>query len=159
MPNYSKGAIYTIRCLNDPNIYVGSTIQPLSVRMGQHRKDYAKNKILGKNKEIVKDIKDWKIELHELYPCLSRKELCRREGQIIREIGTLNKSIAGRTKQEYYIDNIDKCKEKNKKFRTNNKDYNKEYNNKNKERKKQWYIKHKLLKSLKNNEIKITITE
>ena len=53
MPDYSKGKIYTIRCLNDSNVYVGSTIQSLAVRMGGHRTAYSKNKILGRNKEIV----------------------------------------------------------------------------------------------------------
>ena len=117
MPDYSKGVVYTIRCLNDPNIYVGSTIQPLSVRMGGHRKAYVKNKVLGFNKEIVKDINDWKIELHELFPCLTRQELHRREGEVIREIGTLNKNIAGRTGKEYYIDNIETIKEKSKEYK------------------------------------------
>jgi len=136
MPDYSKGVIYTIRCLNDPNVYVGSTIQSLSVRMGGHKKDYVKNKVLGKNKEIVKDINDWKIELHELYPCLTKQELHRREGEVIREIGTLNKCIAGRTKNEYYIDNINKIKEKY----TEYKEINAE---KIKIQKKQHYEKHK----------------
>jgi len=117
MPDYSKGVIYTIRCLNDPNVYVGSTIQSLAVRMGGHRKDYYKNKVLGKYKEIVKDIKDWKIELYEVYPCLNKQELLRREGQIIRLLGTLNKCIAGRTQREYYIDNIETIKEKSKEYK------------------------------------------
>jgi len=122
MPDYSKGVIYTIRCLNDPNVYVGSTIQSLSVRMGGHRKAYVKNKVLGLNKEIVKNIDDWKIELYELCPCLTRQELHRREGEVIREIGTLNKCIAGRTKNEYYIDNINKIKEYGKEYYIDNKD-------------------------------------
>ena len=111
MPDYSKGKIYTIRSLNDPNIYVGSTIQSLAVRMGGHRLDYAKNKVLGHHKEIVIDINDWKIELHELFPCNTKQELHRREGEVIRQLGTLNKCIAGRTSKEYYADNINKFKE------------------------------------------------
>ena len=102
MPNYQLGKIYTIRSLSSPDIYVGSTIQSLAVRMGGHRRTYEKNKGLGKNKEIVKDISEWNIELHELYPCNTRQELHRREGEVIREIGTLNKCIAGRTDKERY---------------------------------------------------------
>jgi len=108
MPDYSKGKIYTIRCLNDPHVYVGSTIQSLAVRMGGHRIAYEKNNVLGLNKEIVKNITEWKIELHELFPCNTNQELHHREGQIIREIGTLNKQIAGRTAKEWYIDNAKK---------------------------------------------------
>jgi len=144
MPDYSKGVIYTIRCLNDPNVYVGSTIQKLSVRMGGHRSSYVQNKVLGLNKEIVKDINDWKIELHELYPCLTKQELVRREGEVIREIGTLNKCIAGRTKKEYDIENIDKRKQYWIKNADNIKKQRKEYRNDNvdklKEVSKEYYI-------------------
>ena len=39
MPDYSKGKIYTIRNKNDPSlIYVGSTIQSLAKRLGEHRR-------------------------------------------------------------------------------------------------------------------------
>jgi len=126
MPDYSKGVIYTIRCLNDPNVYVGSTIQPLAVRMGGHRKDYVKNECLGKNKLIVKDIEDWKIELYEVYPCLNKQELYRREGEVIRQLGTLNKCIAGRTQKEYRNDNIEKIKENEKQYYIKNADKIKE---------------------------------
>jgi len=73
MPDYLKGEIYNTRFLNDPNIHVGSTIQSLAVCMGEHRNDYKKNQVLGLNKEIVKDIAEWKIELHELFPCNTNK--------------------------------------------------------------------------------------
>jgi hypothetical protein len=43
---------------------------------------------------------DWYIELHEVYPCENKQELCKREGEIIREIGTLNSKISGITQQE-----------------------------------------------------------
>jgi len=65
MPNYQFGKIYTIRCLNAPNVYVGSTIQTLAVRMGEHRRAYKMNQVLGLRKEIVKDISEWYIELFE----------------------------------------------------------------------------------------------
>ena len=44
---------------------------------------------------------DFYIELYENYPCNSKEELNKREGEVIREIGTLNSNIAGRTKEEY----------------------------------------------------------
>ena len=38
MPDYSKSKIYTIRNRNDDSlIYVGATVQPLSVRFGGHK--------------------------------------------------------------------------------------------------------------------------
>jgi hypothetical protein len=43
---------------------------------------------------------DWYIELYEVYPCENKQELCKREGEIIREIGTLNSKISGITQAE-----------------------------------------------------------
>ncbi len=60
---------------------------------------------------------DFYIELYEKYPCNDKAELCKREGEIIRQIGTLNKCIAGRTKKEYIQDNVDKVKEYQKTYR------------------------------------------
>ena len=43
MPNYQNSKIYTIRCKTDDSlIYVGSTIQPLSKRMVEHRSKHNK---------------------------------------------------------------------------------------------------------------------
>jgi len=128
MRDYSKGVIYTINCLNQPNdVYVGSTIQLLSVRMRGHKKDYKKNKVLGINKDIVKDINDWVIQLYEVFPCNSRQELCRREGEVIREIGTLNKRVAGRTYKEWRTEFAEEEKQRHRLYREKNKDYHQNY--------------------------------
>ena len=37
------------------------------------------------------------IELIEHYPCKGKEEVCKREGHVIREMETLNSSVAGRT--------------------------------------------------------------
>ena len=124
MPDYQQGKIYTIRCKTDDTlIYVGSTIQPLAKRWGTH-------KVKSKNHQnrliyqtINNDWDDWYIELHSLYPCNSKEELCKKEGEIIREIGTLNIKIEGRTKKEYREDH----KEEIKKWFNDNKEYWKEY--------------------------------
>ncbi len=125
MPDYSKGKIYTIRCKNDPSlIYVGSTIQSLAKRMGGH-KDSKKNKIKYPNHQLytkIEDWKDWYIELYENCPCDNKEELLKREGEIIREIGTLNRSVAGRTKKEWEIDNADKRTKQKKEYHIDNAD-------------------------------------
>ncbi len=111
MPDYSKGKIYTIRCKTDDGlIYVGSTIQSLAKRLGQHKKD-SNNKIKYPNHKLYSKIenwKDWYIELYENYFCNSVEELRKREGEITRQIGTLNRCIAGRTINEWKQDNPDK---------------------------------------------------
>ena len=129
MPDYNKGKIYTIRCRTDETlIYVGSTIQPLSVRIGGHKCD--SRVIKYQNRLIYKTINNnwdnWYIELYEVYPCENKEQLCKREGEVIRGIGTLNSDIAGRTKKEYYENNKDKLldnmKDYSKTYRKNNKD-------------------------------------
>ena len=137
MPDYQNGKIYTIRCRNDNTfIYVGSTTMTLSKRMTEHR--YASKTSNGKLYQSVNgNWGDWYIELYEECPCENKEQLCRREGEIIREIGTLNSEIAGRTakewrgdniekvklaKKEYYENNAEKIKEQAKLYRENNKD-------------------------------------
>jgi hypothetical protein len=123
MPDYNKGKIYTIRCRTDETlIYVGSTIQPLSVRIGGHK--IKSRDIKHQNRLIYKTINnnwdDWYIELYEVYPCENKEQLCKREGEIIREIGTLNYQIAGRSYEEWREDNIDKIKLAQQEYNKNN---------------------------------------
>jgi hypothetical protein len=159
MVNYQLGKIYTVRSLTSPEIYVGSTVAPLCKRMAQHRSDWKNGLIIGLHKEIVYDINEWFIELYELFPCNLKCELEKREGEVIRQIGTLNNRIAGRTNKEWRIDNkdkmkewriknADKIKEENKEYRIENadkiKEQNKEYRIENadkiKEQNKQYRI-------------------
>ena len=124
MPDYNKGKIYTIRCRTDDTlIYVGSTIQPLSVRIGEHKR--RGNNVKYQNILIYKTINnnwdDWYIELYEEYPCENKEQLCKREGEVIRSIGTLNSQIAGRTNKEYYENNKLKLLEQMKDYYNNNK--------------------------------------
>ena len=132
MVKYQNGKIYTIRCRSDDTlIYVGSTSQTLSQRMTQHRSDCKKGRGCSLYDYIVNDDwGDWYIELYEMYPCNQKCELEKREGEIIRQIGTLNKCIAGRTKEEWREDNTEYIKEINKKWREDNAEYIKETNKK-----------------------------
>jgi hypothetical protein len=70
---------------------------------------------------------------YENYPCENEEQLNKREGEIIREIGTVNNYIAGRTLEEYYEDN----KEKRKGYRETNKDKTKSDDEKRKESRKE----------------------
>ena len=130
MPDYSKGKIYTIRCRTDKTlIYVGSTIQPLSVRLGGHK--VRSRDVKYQNMLIYKTINnnwnDWYIELYEEYPCENKEQLCRREGEIIREIGTLNVVINGRTREEYFAENKEIVANKFKIYYQNNREIKLEY--------------------------------
>ena len=132
MPDYSKGKIYTVRChSNDKLVYVGSTIQSLAVRFGGHKcgKSCSLYKYIN-NPENNTSWNEWYMELYELHPCDSKIELMKREGEVIREIATINKV-------GYYIDVKDWRKqyyEKNKEaFTEKSKEYFKEYYETNKE--------------------------
>ena len=123
MIDYQQGKIYTIRCKTDNNlIYVGSTVNTLIRRWYNHKQDTDRrnSKINRTMKEM--GIENFYIELYELYPCNSKIELEKREGEIIRLIGTLNEKVAGRDKHEYYIENIDKIKPNRDKYYAENKE-------------------------------------
>ena len=120
---YKRGKIYTIRCRYDDSlIYVGSTIDTLAKRMGGHRTTPRNNHSTSLYNAVQGDWDNWYIELYEEYPCNNRQELERREGQVIREIGTINKFIAGRMPKERYTDNRDEKLENMKDYYKKNRD-------------------------------------
>ena len=134
MVDYKKGKIYQIKNTIDDDIYVGSTTNTLEGRMKGHKgsAQYTKCKqhmiLYKKMNEYGFD--KFFVELIEEYPCNSKIELGAREGHWIKERGTLNKIIQGRTKQEWnaenkdvkhnwYVNNLDKIREQ----RQNNPNY------------------------------------
>lgn len=115
---YQRGQIYSIRSHQTDFIYIGSTTQPLHKRFHEHKN----SKRYYTSKEIIQ-YTDAYIELIENYPCNSKKELNRREGQHIRNTeNCVNKQLAGRTKKEYCIDNKEEILEMNKEYYYANKD-------------------------------------
>ena len=98
MPGYSKGKIYHVLNSVNSEVYVGSTCQPLSKIMWGHR--YYCNKQDQTFYKFMRDIgrDNFYIELIETYPCSTKEELLAREGYYIRERGTLNVVVAGRSK-------------------------------------------------------------
>ena len=128
MSKYENGKIYKILNNIDDEVYVGSTTQPLSKRIYQHRlasKHCPQYKLYTHMNNLGVD--GFYIEFIESYSCKSKEELCAKEGEWIRKIATLNKVISGRSKQD-----------SDKQWRENNKEYTKElhiqYRENNKER-------------------------
>jgi vacuolar-type H+-ATPase subunit H len=140
MVNYSNGKIYTIRSFKTDLIYVGSTTQSLSVRLGGHKRDY--KHFLNKKCNYVSSFEIFEIddspyiELVFNCPCKSKDELEREEGKYIREITCVNKKVSGRTRKEYREENKEVLKEKFKKYREDNKELIKE-------KKKKYYEENK----------------
>jgi len=108
--NYKNCKIYCIRNFVDDDVYIGSTTQPLSKRMVEHR-SAAKTQPTRSpqlyNKMVELGVENFYIELVEECPCDNSEQLHKREGHYIRELGTLNKVVAGRSKKERYEDNKD----------------------------------------------------
>jgi hypothetical protein len=159
MPDYQKGKIYQIVAPNGSK-YIGSTTQEIHKRLNAHKTRYRSWKD-GKYKYMITcfklfeefGVENCKLELLELYPCNSKKELDTREGVIIKSIECVNKVVPGQDElvwreenredlrsywKTYYINNIDKYIERNKLHYQNNKEYNRErcknYREKNKEK-------------------------
>jgi hypothetical protein len=156
---YQNGKVYKITDTNNTKCYYGSTKKPLIVRYALHLSSYKQFKKGATNKvcsfEIFDEfgIENCDIHLVEEFPCKTKLELKQREGFHQKNNTCVNKNIAGRTKEMYYVDNIDKYREHNKKYRADNyvqfkvygkqyytdnkemfKDYNREYYNANKDK-------------------------
>jgi group I intron endonuclease len=89
--DYSKGLIYGIYCRTNEDFYIGSTTN-LEQRWSTHKamtkhrnRDYFKTK--NKLYEVMEKngIENYYIELIEYYPCNTKRELERREGELQRE--------------------------------------------------------------------------
>jgi hypothetical protein len=172
MADYSKGKIYRIYSPShlEDGEYIGSTIETLSRRMSNHRRNYRQycegNNHFISSFDLLK-YDDARIELIEECPCENREQLLRKEGEYIRGSGKcLNHRIAGRTKIEYHKDNKDvrneyskryyethkeEAKEKIKIYRETHKEKVKEYKKKYRETHKEklkeyqrkWYLEKK----------------
>ena len=140
-----KGKIYKIYSICDDvnEIYYGSTIQPLSNRMGGHRRDYKgweddKTKKYYSSFELFDKygIDKFIIELVESVECNTKEELRAREGFYIKNNECVNKNIAGRSMKEYLKEYRDIHKEQ---ISEQQKPYQKEYRNIHKELIKEKY--------------------
>ena len=132
MSLYNKGKIYKVLNILDNEVYVGSTTQTLSKRLSEHKirtNDTTRHHKLNEHMRSL-GIDNFYIELIENYPCNTKEELCAKEGEWIRSIGTINKIIHGRTIKEWRHDNKDKIQE----YRLQRKDIEKQYRKDNKDK-------------------------
>ena len=113
MPDYSTGKIYIIFSTSKKLLYIGSTTQAISQRLGGHIRDFkcykSGNRYWASSYDVL-ECEDYKIELLEEYPCCNREQLERREGEHIKNYEKdgytiVNNYVAGRTLQQYRLDN------------------------------------------------------
>lgn len=174
---YQNGKIYKLICKNSDLVYIGSTIRSLKARLTMHKslyKIYVMNNGKYCSSFVLFDLdEDVQIELLEEYPCNSKQELLKREGEITKRfLNSVNENIAGRTSKEYYEDNKEKYSEYRKQYYVENKEkyaqyrkeyykdnkekyseYSKKYNEENKEEKKEYMDKYNSEYYQKNREI------
>ena len=144
-----KGIVYKI--VNDINeeIYVGSTVAELKTRFGVHK--------CSARTEKCKDIRLYKlmneigfnhfhIEPLEEIQFEHKKELREKEGEYIRQYGTLNSLIAGRTKDQYRKDEKQNIAIRDKMYTEKNREAvlqrKKDYYDKNRDRMKSQMKRH-----------------
>jgi hypothetical protein len=136
---YKNGKIYKIVDRNNENIYIGSTIQSLNIRLSQHKCVYKRKEngiysfITSFN--IIKN-DDFYIELIEEYPCNNRYELELRERFHIDNNNCVNFIIPTRTIEEWNEENREELLEYHKQ-------YNLEHIDEIKEQMKQHYLEHR----------------
>ena len=98
MVNYQDGKIYKITSPHVDFVYIGSTTQALSKRMGVHR---AKTNVC--NSKIIIDAGNARITLIEEYPCDNKEQLCRREQFFLDRIeakGNKNRAFGNSSPEE-----------------------------------------------------------
>ena len=165
MSKYQNSKIYAIRNTIDNDIYIGSTTTSLCQRMTKHRSAAktrpSMQKVTAKMNELGVD--NFYIELIENFPCENVELLRKREGELIRELGTLNSRIERRTSKEWREENKDIRKEKREKNRDEILKYKKEYREKNREtinkKRMEFYEKNKDIEYQRCKEWKSTKVE
>ena len=121
---------------------MGSTTDTLKSRFWKHRHEQRHSRSGSKLHTKMRELGTacLQIELIEEYPCETKQQLREREGEWIKNIGTLNETISGRTAKTSYEENrevsvqssggkrTEKKKEYNKNYRDNHKEKAQEYN-------------------------------
>lgn len=124
--DYKNGKIYKIVSSQTNKCYVGSTAHKLlNSRLSGHKSSY-KSYLNNTNHyftsfEIIK-YDDCQIVLIENYPCNTEEELQRREGHWIKQLDCVNKFVTRRTRTEYFEDNHEKIKARDRKRHSANKE-------------------------------------
>lgn len=173
--DFSKGKIYKITNDFNDDVYIGSTCDTLVKRYSLHKASKnVENKMKRPLYDLMREIGTdrFRIELIEDCPCEDKYQLRQREGYWIRQMGTLNQLIAGRTNKEYndehkeyrknyYEENKEEIIKKMKEYQEKHKELYQEIKKKSAEkhkeeniiRKKEWYENNKERISQNSKEI------
>ena len=125
MPNYQNGKVYALRNTEDGDIYVGGTTMTLHKRLIAHNTQCRRRVqvcMMLYDHMRYHGLEKFYMTLLEDVPCSDAKVLHEREGYWIREIGTLNKRVSGRSLADYYMDNQEAIIEKVNRYALKNRD-------------------------------------
>jgi len=158
MVDYKKSKIYKIVCNITGLTYYGSTVNPISKRIGQHRNKFKTGNAECSSRQVLVG-GDYDYSLVEEFSCENKEQLHKRERFYIENNDCVNKQIPGRTLREYNEQNKNKFSE----YYEQNKDkilvQSKEYREKNRDKllaqKKEHYEQNKD-KILTKSKIKVT---
>jgi hypothetical protein len=142
---YLNGKIYKLVNSNSDKIYIGSTYKTLNERLSAHKSPSNK----ATSRKIFEIEGDVTIELIENYPCNCKKDLWKREKELI-ELNInicINKCIPTRTKKDsdraYYLNHKEERAIYRKKYYNEHKEeminQHKEYIEANKEKMKEYF--------------------
>ena len=142
---YQKSKIYKITDLGHNEMYIGSTVQPLSKRFSHHKDTYLTHPCSSAYMFETYGKDNCKVILIEEYPCENREQLRAREGYYIETLNCVNKFIPGGNKSDwdkrYYNKNKETISEKSKahyqEHKTEIKEKCKQYRENNRERKRE----------------------
>ena len=98
MVNYQYGKIYRIVCMETGEVYIGSTTQPLPKRLAGHRIQCKAQHKIGSRKLTsfpIIERGNYRIYLYEDFPCETKAQLERREGELIMSTKCVNKTTPG----------------------------------------------------------------
>lgn len=145
---YKNASIYAIRSHQTDDIYIGSTCNDIKTRFRSHKgayKSWLKGAYAYYASFELLQYDDAYVELIEKYPCNDKRELEKREGEIIRETeNCINKVVAGRTRKEYYNYHKENNTKIYQKILQQTREYKKKrYDNQTDEEKKEYYEEHK----------------
>jgi len=112
---YSRGKIYMIETAGAGLRYIGSTVNDLAKRFGEHRAKAKKQDAARREtSHLIFEHPDARIVLIEPWPCSSKAELLAREQHHIRNMECVNKNMPGRSRQDYRAEFAEQIKEKRK---------------------------------------------
>ena len=123
--DFKNAKIYKITNDYNDEVYVGSTCNTLVRRFSVHKCDARKHNERALYK-LMNEIGEsrFRIQLICDYPCEDKYQLKQKEGEYIRNLGTLNKQIAGRTQQQYQEEHKEYYQEVKKKSAEKHKEEN-----------------------------------